>query len=126
MAVTSGEEVEATINDAVSALRNLFWKRSEAERLRMHNIDYGFARNLTGMRPIWVWFTLASTTACWIAYSVSDKDVLMWAIVSTLLTLMLVSFAFWILPGYVRTKATYYAESFFGTLTAVDRVHTKR
>lgn len=126
VAVTSGEEVEATINDAVSALRNLFWKRSEAERLRMHNIDYGFARNLTGMRAIWVGFTLASTTACWIAYFLADKDVLRWAIVSTLLALMLIPLAFWILPGYVRTKATYYAESFFGTLTAVDRVHTKR
>ena len=92
----------------------------------MHNIDYGFARNLTGMRAIWVGFTLASTTAYWIAYFLADKDVLMWAIVSTLLALMLIPLAFWVLPGYVRTKATYYAESFFGTLTAVDRVHTKR
>ena len=120
-AVTSREEVEATINDAVSALRNLFWERPEAERLRMHNVDYGFARNLTGMRPIWVVFTLASTAACWIAYFVADRDVLLWAVVSTLLGLVLVPLAFWVLPGYVRTKATYYAESVFGTLSAVDR-----
>jgi hypothetical protein len=58
------EDVEATINDAVSALRSLFWERPEAERLRMHNIDYGFARNLTGMRPIWMTFLVGSTAAC--------------------------------------------------------------
>ena len=68
-AVTSGNEIEATINDAVSSLRSLFWERPEADRLRMHNVDYGFARNLTAMRPIWVGFTLASTVACWVAYS---------------------------------------------------------
>ena len=79
------------------------------------------AGNLTGMRPIWVVFTLASTAACWIAYFVADRDVLLWAVVSTLLGLVLVPLAFWVLPGYVRTKATYYAESFFGTLSAVDR-----
>ena len=73
------------------------------------------------MRPIWVVFTLASTAACWIAYFVADRDVLLWAVVSTLLGLVLVPLAFWVLPGYVRTKATYYAESFFGTLSAVDR-----
>ena len=124
VAVTSGKEVEATINDAVFNLRNLFSERPDAKRLRMHNVDYGFARNLTGMRPIWVAFVLLSTTACWFVHFVTSKDVLMWAIVSTLLALMLVPLAFCFLPSYVRTKATYYAESFFGTLTAVDRVHT--
>jgi hypothetical protein len=45
----------------------------------------------------------------------------LWAVVSTLLALVLVPVALWVLPGYVRTKATYYAESFFGTLRAVDQ-----
>jgi len=120
-AVASGEEVEATINDAVSALRNLFWERPEAGRLRMHNVDYGFARNLTGLRPIWVALLLASTTACWVAYFLIDHSVLLWTVVSTLLALVLIPVAFWVLPAYVRTKATYYAESFFGTLRAVDQ-----
>ena len=126
MAVASGEEVETTINDAVSTLRSLFWDHPEAHRLRIHNADYGFARNLTGMRPIWVGFVLVSTIACWFTYFVTGKDVLMWAIFSTLLALMLGLLAFWILPGYVRTKATYYAESFFGTLTAMDRIQGRQ
>ena len=122
-AVASGEEIEATINDAVSSLRSLFWKRPEADRLRMHNIDYGFARNLAAMRPIWIVFLLVSTATCWYAHFVAGKDVVVWVIVSTLLALILVPLAFWVLPGYVRTKATYYAESFFGTLRAVDQAN---
>ena len=125
-AIKSGDEIETTINDAVSTLRNLFWDRLEARRLRMHNVDYGFARNLTGMRSIWVGFILMSTTACWFTFLGTGRDVLLWAILSTFLALMLGLLAFWVLPGYVRSKATYYAESFFGTLTAMDRVQTER
>lgn len=125
-AVAAGEEVEATINDAVFALRNLFWQRPEAERLRMHNVDYGFARNLTGLRSIWVGFLLLSAASCWFAYFVIGRDALLWAIVSTLLTLVLLPIALWVLPGYVRTKAKYYAESFFGTVWAVDEARVVR
>jgi hypothetical protein len=120
-AVESGVEIDATIDNAVSALRNLFWDRAEASRLRLHNIDYGFARNLTGMRAIWVAFLVASAAACWIAYFAIDGSALLWSNVSTLLAIILVPTAFWILPGYVRAKAVHYAESFFGTLMAVDR-----
>lgn len=52
-----------------------------------------------------------------------DSNALLWTVVSTLLALVLIPMAFWVLPGYVRTKATYYAESFFGTLRAVDEAH---
>ena len=91
----------------------------------MHNVDYGFARNLTGMRPIWIGFILISTVTCWISYFLIDANVLGWAIGSTLVALILCPVAFCVLPGYVRTKSTYYAESFFGTLTAVDRVEAE-
>ena len=92
----------------------------------MHNVDYGFARNLTGMRPIWILFLLVSTIACWIAHFVTGKDVIMWAIVSTFVSFISVPIAFNVLPCYVRDKATYYAESFFGTLTAVDQSNRVR
>ena len=120
-AVAASEDVEAVINDATAALRNFFWQRSDAERLRMHNVDYGFARNLTGMRSIWIAFLLASTAACWLSFALIGPEALLWAVVSSILFLVLVPVGLWVLPGYVRTKATYYAESFFATLTAVDR-----
>ncbi len=66
----------------------------------------GFARNLAAMRPIWIVFLLVSTATCWYAHFVAGKDVVVWVIVSTLLALILVPLAFWVLPGYVRTKAT--------------------
>ena len=119
-AVAAGEPVEPAIKDATSALRNLFWKRPEAERLDMHNVDYGFARNLTGMRPIWISFLLASTAVCWVAYAKLGAVALLWAVVSSVLAVVAVPVGIWVLPGYVRTKANHYAESFFATLRAVD------
>lgn len=120
-AVAEGEEIEATINDAISALRSRFWNRPEAERLRMHNIDYGFARNLTGMRLLWMGSSITSALVCWIEYFVGDAVAPSSAFIATLMTIVFIPLAFWTLPEYVRTKATYYAESFFGTLSAVDR-----
>lgn len=122
-AIAAGDDVEASINDATSALRSLFWQRPEAERLRMHNVDFGFARNLTGMRPIWISFLLTSTAACWLAAKL-DPGALLWAVSSSIIAVVLVPIGLWVLPRYVRTKATYHAESFFGTLTAIDRAHT--
>ena len=124
-AVASGEEVEATINDAVSALRALLWDRTEAQRLRMHNVDYGFARNITGMRPIWMTFLVAGTAGCWVSYFVVGDEALLWAIVSTVLAMVLIPIGVWVLPDYVRTRAVYYAESFFGALTSLDRAHAE-
>lgn len=119
-AIAAGEPVEPAIKDAVSQLRNLFWKRPEAERLDMHNVDYGFARNFTGMRPIWISFLIASAVACWVAYAKLGADALLWAVIATVLALVLVPVGILVLPGYVREKATHYAESFFATLRAVD------
>ena len=124
-AVAAGEEVESIINDATSALRNQFWQRPEAERLRMHNVDYGFARNFTGMRPIWMSFLVASAVACWVAFFVIDDGALLWAVVSTLLAAVLLPIAIWVLPGYVRAKANYYAESYFSTLMSVADAQNK-
>jgi hypothetical protein len=120
------QEIEAAINDAVAALRNLFWKRAEAERLHMHNVDYGFARNLTGMFPIWGSFLVGSAAACWWTYWNLDPHALLWAVVATVLALVLLPIGVWVLPAYVRAKATYYAESFFATLMAVDKASSPR
>ena len=72
------------------------------------------------MRPIWVGFLLVSAGVCWINYLAVDRSALLWAIVSTLLALVLIPIAFLVLPNYVQAKAIYYAETFFGTLSTVD------
>lgn len=112
-------ERRATINDAIKALRDRFWGAPEAERLRHHNIEYGFARNLTGLRIVWVSFSALSCAGCWVAYLTSSGP-LLWCVVSTVVLVLCLLLAYVVLPGYVKKKAHYYAEAFYGTLMAVD------
>ena len=119
-AIETGDdnEVRAVINDAVRELRNRLWKSPVAERVRLHNNDYGFARNFTGFRYVWLSFALISFVGCWISYCWYDGSIF-WAIVSTVIvigTMVLAS----ILPNYVRQKADHYAESFFAAIVKLS------
>lgn len=108
-------QIKAIINDAVKALRERLWNAPEGERLRLYNLDYGFARNISGLRPIWLTISLASFIGCWIGYIWYGK-LLLWCIVSTLIMFLSFLLGYAVLPSYVRQKAIYYAESFFGAL----------
>ena len=119
-AVADGEEIQEVINDAVRSLRNILWDRPEAKRVQMHNIDYGFARNLAGLRMFWVPISIISTLICWAAYFYWGLDIMIYSAASTGISVISVAFAFWVLPTYVRTKAVHYAESFFGALLEID------
>ncbi len=114
-------EIQLTINDAIKALRNKIWNTPEARRVEIHNIDYGFARNLTGLRSIWISFSIMSTAICWYTYTQNDK-VLLLAIASTLILIIAFVLAIF-LPAYVRQKAHYYAESFFGTIVKLTEAN---
>ncbi|KKL80717.1 hypothetical protein LCGC14_2001970 [marine sediment metagenome] len=111
-------ELKATINDSVMGLRSLMWKTPEAERVRLHNIDYGYARNLTGLRPVWITLALSSFVGCWYAYFWLNAAIF-WAIMSSIVLVVALILAF-LLPAYVRKKAHYYAESFFGAVIAIS------
>ncbi len=119
-AVDAGEpeELKATINDAVKALRSRIWKTPEAERLQLHNVDYGFARNLAGLRSVWVSFAFISLGGCWAANIWYNGDIL-WATVSTIVIIGVMVLAA-ILPAYVHKRAHYYAESFFAAVVALS------
>jgi len=112
------DELKAVINDAVTALRNRVWKTPEGERAQLHNIDYGFARNLTGLRPVWTTFAVSSFVGCWYAY-ICGSGAILWALVSSAVAVVAMVIA-GILPEYVRKKAHYYAESFFATVVALS------
>ena len=115
-------ELEALINDAVAQLRNQLWQPDYAERLRIHNADYGFARNLTGMRPVWLTFALVSSCVSWIIFFVSERD-LLWPVTTTALTIIAFILGFVVLPDYVRRKAYHYAASIFTAVLALDADH---
>lgn len=119
-AVDAGDvaELKAVINDAVQALRNRLWQANGAERVRLHNVEYGFARNLTGLRGVWGGLAFASLVGCWSAYIWYERPIL-WAVVSTAVALSALALAT-LLPRYVRRRAHYYAESFFEAVVALS------
>ncbi len=111
--------LEASINDAISRLRYRLRETSYADRLKIHNADYGFARNLTGLRSLWLTLAAGSSLACWIAYSRMDGRMDL-CLYSTIILLVALLLAFNILPAYVRDKANHYAESLFGAMMELD------
>lgn len=119
-AVRSGDSgIESVINDAVSAIRYQLRNAKCADRLNLHNIDYGFARNFTGLRSLWVFFSfLSALVSAYSLYRLGGS--LAWCMVSVGLLAFSLILAFRILPDYVRQKANYYAESFFSAMMELD------
>ncbi len=113
-------ELENVINDAVSALRYRLRSSDHADRLRLHNADYGFARNFTGLRTLWILFAVMSCGGCWSAYLWRGAS-LFWPSTSSLILLLGLVLAYGILPRFVRQKAGHYAESFLAATIELDR-----
>lgn len=114
------DEIEKVINDAVSTIRYMLRNSDHADRLRVHNADYGFARNFTGLYPIWFTLAILNFLGCWIGYLWVNAQIF-WCIISTTFLLGAYLLAFKVLPKYVRLKAKQYADSFFGALIELDR-----
>lgn len=113
------QELDRVINDAVRDLRHMFRDAASTGLLVKHNEDYGFARNFAGLRIVWLPGSCVSAGIAWAVYLISGTGFI-WGIVSSVV-LVLAVLIDRIMPGYVRQRADRYAESFFGTLSAVDR-----
>ena len=107
--------VRATVNDAVVRIRNRFRRGPARARHDQESIRYGSARNLTGMRPLWLFLSLASCAGSW-ATHIWGSSGLWWPGVASIILAPLFVIAFSILPSYVRTRARYYCEIFFQLL----------
>ena len=117
------QNLESVINDAVIALRPQFRTLRQVESgglLATHNEDYGFSRNLCGLRPVWVTASFISAIVTWSGYFALGTS-LGWSIAATVVLVLAILLSF-SLPGYVRQRADRYAESFFGVLMALDRM----
>lgn len=117
------QELEALINDAITAMRVKLRSFDKSGLLNAHNIDYGFARNFTGLRFLWFSFALIGCMASWIK-SYLAKDILLLSMIEAAVLIGAFYLAFYLLPEYVRNKADRYAESFFGALEEIDK-HTR-
>lgn len=118
------DEIERIINDAVSTLRYRLWNSRDAERLRMHNTDYGFARNFAGLRLAWMSASVLSCAGCFISFLWAGGNAI-WCAMSGVLMITAFALAFLILPKYVRQKAKHYAESFFAAVLELDLAQQK-
>jgi hypothetical protein len=113
------EEAERAINDALVVLRTkVFHGNKLAERLEMHNADYGFVRNFTGLRPAWLLTSFASCAGCWATYALRRDGVALPVIATAIFVGCVL--ASLILESYVRHVARHYADSLFGALDACD------
>ena len=120
-AASLGDEknLELIINDAVRTLRHQFRLTKASGLLATHNEDYGFARNLAGLRLFWLPTSIASSVAAWIVYITTGTGLALG--IAALVTLAICLGLLYALPAYVRQRAERYAESFFGTLVALDQ-----
>lgn len=113
-------EIEAVVNDAVAQVRNRLWQSEYADRLRLHNADYGFARNVAGLSPVWITGCLLSCLVAWVAFLVGTTNI-GWPVLATVLAVGSILLALFVLPAFVRTKADFYAESFFAAAVSLDQ-----
>ena len=114
--------IRAAVNDAVLNLRNQFRRGPARTRHDQESIRYGSARNLTGMRPVWLFLSLTSCAGSWAAHIWGSSN-LLWPIVASIIPVPLFLIAFFILPSYVRTRARYYCEIFFRLLKEESERH---
>jgi hypothetical protein len=116
-------EVDAVLNDCISRLRHRLRNCVHADRLDIHNIDYGFARNFAGLRPLWLIFLTLSVAGCWIGY-VYFKGSPIWCAVSSVGFLIGILFSFG-QERYVRVRARHYTDSFFSAVQELDEAEQK-
>jgi hypothetical protein len=111
-------EIDKVIKDATEQLRYQLRERPEAAMLKIHNEDYGQARNLHGLRWHWVAIAVISFSIClvllylgqhpWLALGLSG---------GSLLAALLVSRES---EEHVRRCADRYGESFFAAVMMYD------
>lgn len=115
----SQESVDRQIGDATRQLRYSLRGKPEAAILATHNEEYGFARNLLGVRWFWVLLSLACLAGCGIAFAIGMRPYLGLAVAGTFTVIsFLVARE---LPDYVRRCADRYAESLFATAVLVSQ-----
>ncbi|WP_419927660.1 hypothetical protein [Candidatus Poriferisocius sp.] len=111
-------------NDAVTGLRHLFRTIDTKGLLSIHNEDYGFTRNLSGLAPFWFPASMASAAAAWAVFAIANSGLLLaiLASITLIIALVLVTSR----RSIVSHRAERYADSFFGTLVEAHRNHVQK
>lgn len=111
--IRGAEEVErmSVIRDAVARVRGMLRGCPDAGMLAAHNEEYGFARNLLGLTPVWV----ASASFCSLVSAVHWMRGQGSLLLLGIQLMFLIAALLYAATGevYLRYTADRYAESFF-------------
>lgn len=106
---TKPQEEDAIISDAIRQLRYQIRGKATAKMVDKHNEEYGFARNLAGLRWLMLASSILAAVGCGVAWRFDRGSVIGCVISSCFFVYALVMF-FW-LPSYVARAGERYAES---------------
>ncbi len=115
----SQDDVDRLIADATRQLRYAIRGKPEAAILAIHNEDYGFARNLCGVRWWWVALSLVCLTGCGVAFAIGLRPYLGLGVAGAFTVASI--FVARELPDYVKRCADRYAESLFASAILVSQ-----
>ena len=110
--------IDQAIAEATRQLRYVLRNKPNAAILQSHNEDYGFARNLYGVRFLWVALAVLCVAGCGVAFALGMKPYAAIAIAITVLAVSTLVASE--LPNYVRRCADRYAESLFAAAMLPD------
>jgi Flp pilus assembly protein TadB len=111
------KEQDSIIEDAIRQVRYKLRGKAVARMLDLHNQEYGFARNLAGLRWVMLGFAALGAGGCAVAWQMGHGSA--WgSLINGVLFVFAFSLFFW-LPGYVERAGIRYSESFFSALLAV-------
>jgi hypothetical protein len=116
-------DVDRVINDATRQARYCLRDRPEAAMVRIHNEDYGFVRNLLGLRWHWLGLAVMSLIGCGVMLMLGEKPWL--GFIAAAGSLLVAALVGWELPTYMRRCADRYVESFFAAVVACDAEEVK-
>jgi hypothetical protein len=106
---TKPEEEDAVISDAIRQLRYQIRGKATAKMADKHNEEYGFARNLAGLRWLMLMSSILAVVGCGVAWRFERGSVIGCVIAGCLFVYAAVMFIW--LPSYVERAGERYAES---------------
>lgn len=98
----SCEERIRTVSDALAQLRAILRGDPAASMVQLHNEDYGFARNLAGLVPVWLGVSIAGFLVCAGAAILTEVS---WLPAAIEMTLVVAAGAY----GFLRRRAVTWA-----------------
>ena len=120
----SESDIDKLLDDAVRQLRHRLRDDPAAGMVRTHNEDYGFARNLAGLRWVWLAFALAGAAVCGFAFHAGHCQPV--ALAASGIMVLIASVSAFTLPGYVGHCADRYAEALLAAAVTAADVQTHK